>query len=202
MRPVAALFVRPDSVYKTLSAVDAWDIERDALRWPGGVPIVAHPPCRAWGGLRHFAKPRPGERDLALWAVDQVRRWGGVLEHPAASMLWPVAGLPAPGERDVHGGWTLVIDQDWWGHRAEKRTRLYIVGVQPRDIPAIPLRLDEPTHVIAPCRRLRAGMSGYRPIVSKPEREHTPFDLAHWLVDLARRVSVGGLSCSPLQTPL
>ena len=30
---------------------DCWDIERNALNWPGGNPIVAHPPCRAWGQL-------------------------------------------------------------------------------------------------------------------------------------------------------
>lgn len=44
MRTVAALFVRADSIYKTMPDVDAWDIERDARRWPGGCPVVAHPP--------------------------------------------------------------------------------------------------------------------------------------------------------------
>ena len=191
MTPIAALFVRADSIYKTLPGVDAWDIERDALCWPGGTPVVAHPPCRAWGGLRHFAKPRPGEKALALWAVEQVRRYGGVLEHPAASRLWPEAGLPEPGAGyDAHGGWTLVVDQDWWGHRAEKRTRLYIVGCAPRDVPALPLRLEEPTHVVSPWRGLRSGMPGYRPQLSKPEREHTPPEFAAWLADLARRCRV------------
>ncbi|MBK1614989.1 hypothetical protein CKO44_16085 [Rubrivivax gelatinosus] len=175
--------------------VDAWDAKRDALGFQGGMPVIAHPPCRAWGSLRHFAKPRPGERELALWAVDQARRWGGVLEHPAASTLWPAAGLPEPGRYDTSGGWTLPIHQHWWGHRAEKATRLYIVGVAPRDIPVIPMRLGEASHVIAmdksPRRgqigRLRKGMPGWRPEVSKPEREHTPPALAEWLVELARR---------------
>jgi len=85
---VSVLFARQDSIYKTLTDCDVWDIERDALKWPGGNPIIAHPPCRAWGSLRHFAKPRPGERELALWAVKQVRAEGGVLEHPARSLLW------------------------------------------------------------------------------------------------------------------
>lgn len=35
MRPVAALFVRADSVYKTLPGVDCWDIERDAMLYRG-----------------------------------------------------------------------------------------------------------------------------------------------------------------------
>lgn len=41
---VSVLYVRNDSVYKELD-VDCWDIERDARKWPGGNPVVAHPPC-------------------------------------------------------------------------------------------------------------------------------------------------------------
>ena len=37
---IAALFVRADSIYKQLPGVDAWDAERDGLRWPVGVPAV------------------------------------------------------------------------------------------------------------------------------------------------------------------
>lgn len=184
---IAVLFARRDSFYKSIPFCDVWDIDRDATKWPGGSPVIAHPPCRAWGKLKHFAKPRPGEKELALWAVEQVRRYGGVLEHPAGSSLWPVAGLPRPGEKDEHGGWTLPIDQDWWGHRAEKRTKLYIVGCAPIDVPAIPFRLEEPTHVVSPSRRMRLGMPGYRPQLRKAEREHTPPALAVWLCDLARR---------------
>lgn len=134
-----------------------------------------------------FAKPREDEKALAPWAIEQVREWGGVLEHPANSKLWPELGLPAPGKRDQYGGWTLPIHQHWWGHRAEKKTRLYIVGVEPRDIPEMPLRIDEPTHVNGDVGR--AG-KGNRPEVSKPEREHTSPDLAVWLVELARRCAV------------
>lgn len=101
---VAVLFARQDSIYKSLPGCDVWDIERDARKWPGGAPIVAHPPCRAWGRLRSFAKPRVGERELALWAVDQIRLHGGVLEHPAGSQLWQEKPLPEPGERDEWGG--------------------------------------------------------------------------------------------------
>lgn len=182
---VAVLFARADSHYKALPDCDVWDAQRDARRWPGGCPVVAHPPCRAWGQLRSWAKPAPGEIELAPWAVEQVRRWTGVLEHPARSMLWPTVGLPEPGEIDFAGGWTLVVDQFWWGHRARKRTRLYIVGCAPRDIPAMPLTLGD-----APCtlglysRRDRARC---RPSISKPEREHTPPELARWLVELAAR---------------
>ena len=188
MTTVAALFVRADSIYKTLPGVDAWDIERDALRWPGGMPVVAHPPCRAWGSLRHFAKPRAGEKSLALFAVDQVRRWGGVLEHPARSTLWPVAGLPEPGDADAFGGWTLVVDQHWWGHRAQKRTRLYVCGIEARDLPDMPMRLGEATHTVG----LWSGRDRVRcrPSIAKPEYEATPPEFARWLVDLAGRCHV------------
>ncbi len=188
---MAVLFARADSVYKTLSGCDVWDIERDARRWPGGAPVVAHPPCRSWGRLRTFAKPRPGEKELALWAVEQVRCWGGVLEHPAASQLWPACGLPEPGRFDSAGGWTLPIHQHWFGHRAEKATLLYIVGVAPRDVPEMPMRIDEPTHVVQSRKR-----QNYRPHITKAEREHTPLVLAQWLVELARRTRVNQLEAA------
>lgn len=83
---VAVLFARRNSIYKTLPGCDVWDIERDARLWPGGMPVVAHPPCRAWGQLRHFARPVPGERELAILAVDQVRRWGGGWSIPQSQL--------------------------------------------------------------------------------------------------------------------
>lgn len=183
MAAVAVLFARRDSVYKTMQGADVYDIERDARNWPGGCPVVAHPPCRAWGRLRTFAKPRDDEKDLALWAVDQVRAHGGVLEHPAGSTLWPAAGLPAPGQVDQWGGWTLPVSQFWWGHRADKKTYLYIVGCKPANVPPIQLRLGEPTHVIGGSR----ARGPKRPEVTKAEREHTPVELAGWLVELAGR---------------
>ncbi len=192
MFPVAVLFARADSVYKAIPECDVWDAERDARRWPGGAPVVAHPPCRAWGTLRALAKPRPDEKELAVWAVAQVRKFGGVLEHPKRSTLWPHCGLPAIGEKDIFGGWTLPIFQSSWGHRAEKATLLYIVGCAPAQIPDMPFVLGEASHVIASSgrrtdgSRMHRGDKGWRPEVNKSEREHTPPALAEWLVALAR----------------
>lgn len=193
---VTVLFARRDSVYKKLPGIDVWDIERDARLWPGGTPVIAHPPCRAWGRLRHFAKPRCDEKELARYAVRQVRQFGGVLEHPSASTLWTVDGLPKPGHRDDCGGWTLGITQHWFGHRAEKATWLYIVGCEPSQTPQIQMLLGDATHVIsqrhrlADGSRLKKGMPGWRPETSKNERERTPYKLAVWLVELARRCNV------------
>jgi hypothetical protein len=190
---VAILFARADSIYKTLADCDVWDADRDALKWQGGSPVVAHPPCRAWGRLRHFAKPRAGERSLSLWAVDMVRRWGGVLEHPASSLLWKEKPLPGPGNIDEWGGWTLPVLQMWWGHRAEKRTWLYVCGVEPSRIPEIPLKLGAAECVIRLDKRrrdgthIRKGDKDWRPFLNDAERERTPRDFAEWLVELASR---------------
>lgn len=77
---VAVLFARRRSVYHTMAGCDVYCERRDARNYAGCLPVVAHPPCRAWSRLRAFAKPRPGERDLAFFALEQVRRCGGVLE--------------------------------------------------------------------------------------------------------------------------
>lgn len=193
---VAVLFARADSNYKAIAGCDVFDCERDARTYNGTLPVVAHPPCRAWGRLRHFAKPRVDEPDLAMFAVAKVRQCGGVLEHPVSSTLWPVAGLPQPGSRDEFGGFTWPIHQSAFGHRAEKPTLLYIVGIEPAQLPVVPLFLGEATHVIAQGRtrrdgtRITKGSLGWRPEVSKAEREHTPPHLAAWLVDVARRCRV------------
>ena len=136
-----------------------------------------------------MAKPRPDEKDLARFAVKQIRQYGGVLEHPKKSKLWSDQSLPAPGCFDEFGGWTLPIFQQWFGHRAEKATLLYIVGCAPADIPEIPLQLGRASHVISTgsTNHIKFGEQGWRPAVSHAEREHTPPGLAKWLVELARR---------------
>lgn len=184
VRPIAALFVRPDSIYHSLPGIDAYDMHRDARTWPGGCPVIAHPPCRSWGKLAHLSKAPPEEKDLALWAVRMVRQWGGILEHPASSKLWPAASLPAPGTFDRYNGWTFCVDQSWWGHLAPKRTLLYIVGCAPSLIPPY-----SPPFTPAP-RRVnpsRTGPTSHLLHISKQDREHTPPMFASWLVALARR---------------
>jgi hypothetical protein len=187
MADVAVLFARSDSVYKTLAGCDVYDKERDALTWPGGCPVVAHPPCRLWGPLRHFAKSpdAEAERAAALWAVSQVRTWGGALEHPQGSKLWRAAGLPLPGGRDAFSGFTLAVSQWWWGHKADKLTWLYICGVALDNVPPIPFKIGEPEFVVQSRKR-----QDYRPHISKAEREHTPRDMALWLLEVARRAGM------------
>lgn len=186
---IAILFARADSVYKDMPDTDVYDIERDARTWPGGGAGVYHPPCRAWGQLSHMAKPRPDEKDLARWSIAQIRKFGGVLEHPKKSKLWPDQGLPRPGQRDKNGGFTMPIFQSWWGHKAEKATFLYVSGIEPWELPDFPIRMGDATHVVGTSGRRRDGTRDKsRPEITKAEREHTPPALAEWLVEVARRI--------------
>lgn len=169
---VSVLFARSDSCYIELLGADAvWDIQRDARCYTGLGPVVCHPPCRGWGRLRHWAKPRPDEKALGLFAADTIRRVGGVLEHPHASTLWAAALLPRPGSVDAWGGYTILVDQGWWGHAAPKPTWLYICGVAKADLPAIPVQLHR-----AAGRTLE---------LSPADRERTPIEFAKWLALVA-----------------
>lgn len=165
--------------------VDAWDRERDATLYQGPWPIVAHPACGPWGNLRHQYKGSEGGPELAVRAVTQVRAWGGVLEHPSHSLLWPVLELPAPGEVDAHGGWTEDVNQCDWGHVARKRTWVYCVRVSP-EIAAWRPPPRKPTHWI--CDDIaRAIKRGYvrKLRATKKQCILTPPLFAEWLVILA-----------------
>jgi hypothetical protein len=154
---VAALFVRRDSIYKTMAGVDAWDEDRDARGWAGGDTVVAHPPCAQWGRFAWNAKKCPREKALALLALDLVDRWGGVVEHPVTSKLC----------------WLYTVDQAWFGHRATKRTTLYIAGIKPSELPDIPFDMAEPQQPVEN--------------MGKAERERTPPAFAAWLLEIAKR---------------
>ena len=184
---VAVLFAREDSIYKEMPGLDVYDQKRDARTFNLDKSVVAHPPCRAWGKLRYFSKHPEGEKDLAIFAVEAVRKCGGVLEHPSSSELWKEAGLPGPGKVDRYGGFTLPVKQKDFGHKAEKNTWLYICGVRPDEVPPIPLVLGEATHVIENNSKAKYK----RPTVTKKEREATPEVMAIWLVDLAKKCSKG-----------
>lgn len=169
---VAALYVRPDGPYAEMQGVDLWPESRDATRYCGPWPIVAHPPCAPWGAYSAICPTRQ-RADLAVRAVDQVRWHGGVLEHPANSKLFAARGMPAPGEPpDRWGGWSILIRQSWFGHTAPKPTWLYIVGCSPERVPTLLAPLPNPGGKIVE--------------MSRKNRELTPNALAVWLVRLAR----------------
>jgi len=184
---ISALFVRQDSIYKQLG-VDCWDIDRDARLWPGGNAIIAHPPCRAWGQLSHFARPREGEKDYAIQCVKWIRQWGGVLEHPRASRLWSEMSLPMPGLYDEFGGYSLCVDQYWWGHKAKKNTLLYIVGCPKMQVPEMPLNFDAIQYTVASKIKKHTGRR-YKKEITRKEREETPILFAKFLIEIAEKAN-------------
>lgn len=170
MSKINILYTRKTSIYHQFP-VECWDEKRDARRWPGLTSVIAHPPCRGWGKLRHLAKVRPDEKALAVHAVIMVRLYGGILEHPEGSQLWKAMEMPLPGQKDKFGGWTLSIHQKWFGHRAQKRTWLYIVGIGPKAIEPYPITLHQKGTTVEQ--------------MGKAERERTPEKLAVWLITTA-----------------
>jgi hypothetical protein len=68
-------------------------------------------------------------------AIEAVRKWGGVLEHPALTFAWSAFGLPRPLSsgwiKTPCGGWTAQVEQRHYGHKARKATWLYAYGVEP-----------------------------------------------------------------------
>lgn len=155
-----ALFTCATSPYLDLG-LECFDYYRDARTYQGTGRVIAHPPCRTWGRYAHWVKAPPHEKDLAIWALELVRRNGGVLEHPASSRLWKHL---RPGETSI------LIRQADFGHRAEKLTRLFYAKM-----PRVPLLPEPAEGPFVPVEHM-----------GRPERERTPYPLAQWLVSWCR----------------
>ena len=197
MIDVAALFVQPDGCYAGLPFVDVWDEQRDARLYAGPWPVVAHPPCqlwcpmapinfKRWGGEHN----RPGnDNGCFSSALSSVRRFGGVLEHPAKSKAWDAHGLPKPigagWQRCLDGGYVCEIWQSAYGHRANKATWLYYMG----DNPPKALRWSR----IAGSHQIgyhdQRGKKANKPTLGKTEANATPVAFRDELLDLAMKSS-------------
>lgn len=181
---ISVLYVRKKSIYKSL-VNDCYDEERDARNFDKKNSVIAHPPCRAWSKLSALSKATDEEKSLAPLAVELIRKVGGVLEHPASSALWKEKKLelPMPGAGyDKYGGWSLSLDQFWFGHKAKKSTWLYIVGCKAMEIPEYPLCFDAIQYVVTSTARNKKQP---KKTLSKKDREATPVLFAKWLIELA-----------------
>lgn len=176
---VQVLFTQAKSTYLDLGC-DCYDLQRNALSIKSKLPAIYHPPCRAWSRMRTFSKVPVGERFLAIWSVSRVRRYGGIVEQPAGSKLWKFLDLPMPGSGyDIFGGFSISIDQHWFGHKAKKNTWLYIKGCSVNDLPPYPMNFDLITHCLnssLKSRRLKE--------LSKNKRSYTPILFAEWLIEV------------------
>lgn len=192
MQMISVLFVAKNSVYKTMTdsagqPLDCWDEDRDAMKWPGGNPIVAHPPCRLFCMLRHMSTAPLKEKELAYLSVDRVRQWGGVLEHPAYSKLWEDCNLPKPGKRDQYG-FSYGVEQWWFGHPAKKSTWLYVVGCEPSEFPKHSFLMGYPQHCLGKSPYRGNGDRRSKLFDNRKEaRSATPPAFAAWLVETAER---------------
>ncbi len=135
---VAALYVETNGTYYGLPDVDPWDEERDARLYAGPWPVVAHPPCNHWcqlasvNAVRYETFEIGDDAGCFAAALNAVRQFGGVLEHPAYSLAWFEYELPVPGhggwtQSFTDPGWTTAVSQVAYGHLARKRTWLYSV---------------------------------------------------------------------------
>lgn len=203
MSDVAALFVVHGGVYY-IPGVDPWDKVRDARRYGGAAPVVAHPPCERWGRYWHGGPSARRRRILGddagcfASALAAVRRCGGVLEHPEASHAFAHHGLLRPKWRE---GWTdagdgkghvCCVAQGHYGHRARKLTWLYAVGVVlpllDWSIPAPRSRLDYGFHSAAERAERRATVSPHVNATRLTARENlsTPIPFRDLLLQMAR----------------
>lgn len=198
IQPIAVLFTLKDTIYKQIDGCDCYDEERDARNYKGDLPVIAHPPCQLWGALAAVnykrwggEHNRPGNDDgLFKFALETVKRVGGVLEHPAKTRAWEAHGLERPTGtgwiKCQDGSWVCEVWQSAYGHKANKATWLYYVGSRPSEA-----YWERPkgTHQVGQqCRQGIRKTEPWRnkPILTKKEANETPELFADFLVKLTR----------------
>lgn len=189
---VVALFVDAKGIYpKLLGAEACWDEKRDARKYDGVEPIVAHPPCGRWCAMARQNERRWGAKvgdDGGCFdaALRQLVACGGVLEHPAASLAFGHFGIPKPRGQ----GWLKIRDQIWvcevwqsaYGHKCHKKTWLIYAGARP------PFELDWRRDKSLATHQVGGGVNtGNRSLPRCPGKEThlTPERFARDLIRLA-----------------
>lgn len=193
MKTIAALYVQEDGCYPKIDYVDAWGVSRDARNYKGNLPVIAHPPCQLWGAMAkvNFSRwggehNRPGNDGGCFEsALANVRRCGGVLEHPAKTYAFERFGITRPlgigWSRANCGGWVCEVWQSAYGHLANKATWIYYYG----GMPPMDLRWERPrgSHQIGyPDKR---GKNRNKPTLSKKLANATPVEFMNVLLELA-----------------
>lgn len=192
---VAALFVAKGGCYWDLEGVDPWDESRDARLYAGPWPVVAHPPCSRWCRLAGLVEARWGHKrgedgGCFASALASVRRWGGVLEHPAYTDAWAAFLLPVPPRhggwvRGLCGGWTAHVEQWRYGHPAKKATWLYAFGCELPDL-RWGFNPDQKSQALVSWCGNRTRADEKRPRVGKSAAAATPLPFRDLLLSMAR----------------
>lgn len=200
---IAALFVQRGGAYFGLPDIDPWDEQRDARLYQGTAPVLAHPPCARWCRLAGLVQARWGlkigdDGGCFASALANVRRCGGVLEHPAYSLAWTAYGLPKPDRKGgwvqgICGGWSCHVEQIHYGHRARKATWLYVHGINPEHLPDLAWGPgSEPELYVSSCSKIGDGSFIRRrsgKLMSQREASATP---ASFKVELIRLALLSG----------
>lgn len=196
---IAALFVEKGGAYYGIEGVEPWDRESDARFYRGPWPVVAHPPCQLWVNMAGVnfkryggAHNRPGnDGGCFMAALTAVRRFGGVLEHPAGSFAWDTFLLPKPMGPGWSQPWDLGNGRDAWvcevwqsayGHRARKRTWLYAVTRSPIPPPEMNWARTPGTAQVGWFDRIK-------PTLGKREANATPPAFRDALLSIARQTA-------------
>lgn len=218
MKPVAALFVETGGTYFGLPGVDPWDEARDARKYAGPHPVVAHPPCQRWGRFWHGSTAKPhqylmGDDDGCFRAaLEAICAHGGVIEHPADSHAWdrdhfdilkpPRAGgwieacsnEPCTEGVDLH---TCCVYQGHYGHFAGKPTWLLVAGARREDLPELRWgKVEQRIHPVALAKHgyAKARRIGMVAMVGGKDktriRNATTPEFRDVLIDIARRCRV------------
>jgi hypothetical protein len=193
---VVALFIEPTGPYAQRAGVEGWGPDRDARTYGGPHPVVAHPPCAAWGRYAGTRGPPVGEDEGCFAAaLAAVKRYGGVLEHPADTKAFAAFRLPKPPREGgwlpftLRGArapaWVAHVEQGHYGHEANKPTWLLYVGNRPP-----PELRWGPSGV--PRRPGSSPRRGNVERMSKRQRALTPPAFADLLVRMARNSLAGG----------
>ena len=199
LNKVAALFVATNGIYFGRDDVDPWDEPRNALRYTGPWPVVAHPPCGRWCRMAPLVQKTHGYRvgddgGAFQFAVVTVRWLGGILEHPELSYAFEEFGLGKPPKS---GGWIPArsvpgyichVEQGHYGHRARKATWLYSAGCT---LPELKWGRSSATAYVTDGggnvkRRWSGNVDPTRKRLSKREASATPPEFAELLLSIAR----------------
>jgi len=197
---IAALYVQTGGCYFGLPDVDPWNEARDARLYAGPHAVVAHPPCTRWCRLAGLVEARWGHQrgddgGCFAAALTALRKWGGVLEHPAYSAAWPAHDLPTPDRhggwsRDSHGGWSAQVEQGRYGHPAKKATWLYAVGAELPDL-RWGFNPDHRSQALVSWCGNTTRSNERRPRLRSKEASATPAPFRDVLIAMARSVAGG-----------
>lgn len=187
VKKIAVLCAQRKSIYNHFAGrmanshvidIEIYDVKRNAFTFPGGMAVIAHPPCRLWGNLSHTVRGQPiardKEKELGRFCVRAVISNGGILEQPFESRLFEDMGLP-PGGMANNFGYTIELPQRMFGHEMIKNTWLFFSKIDYEDIePIMPAIHGKPLKQI------------YN--LSHKQRNRTPALMAEWLIKNVSKV--------------